>query len=76
MDVNTMSNVCFYTFSTVCQTLAGAFGFLVAVALYRLKEIPDQLKSLLHEAEVGRGLGTNVVGAATLSNTGEGVASP
>jgi hypothetical protein len=51
-----MATVCYYTFSTVCQTLAGAFGFLVAVVLYRMKEIPDQIqdKTLLAMAEHGR----------------------
>ena len=32
-------NALFYTFSTIAQTLAGAFGFLVAVVLYRMQSI-------------------------------------
>jgi hypothetical protein len=30
-----MDTACSYTFSTGCQMLAGAFGFLVAIVLYR-----------------------------------------
>lgn len=32
-------SVFFYTYSTIAQTLAGAFGFLVAVVLYRMQAI-------------------------------------
>jgi hypothetical protein len=32
-------NVYFYTYSTIAQTLAGAFGFLVAVILYLIQGI-------------------------------------
>ncbi len=31
--------VYFYTYSTIAQTLAGAFGFLVAVILYLIQGI-------------------------------------
>jgi hypothetical protein len=37
--VVSLENACYYTFSTVCQTLAGAFGFLVAVVLYRMQSL-------------------------------------
>jgi hypothetical protein len=40
-----LENTCYYTFSTVCQVLAGAFGFLVAVVLYRIQGI----EHLIHE---------------------------
>lgn len=33
------SSVYFYTYSTIAQTLAGAFGFLVAVVLYLIQGI-------------------------------------
>lgn len=59
METEIMRNVCYYTFSTICQTLAGAFGFLVAVVLYRLNEIPELLRKLRSEAEAGRGLDTH-----------------
>lgn len=39
MDVNDF----YYTLSTISQTLAGAFGFLVAVVLYRMQSIKDSL---------------------------------
>jgi hypothetical protein len=39
----------FYTFSTISQTLAGAFGFLVAVALYRLQSIEQEMERALAE---------------------------
>ena len=38
-----LDSACYYTFSTVCQTLAGAFGFLVAIALYRVQGIDQML---------------------------------
>jgi hypothetical protein len=34
-----MDTACYYTFSTICQTLAGAFGFLVAVVIFRVQTI-------------------------------------
>ncbi len=39
-----METACYYTFSTIAQTLAGAFGFLVAVVLFRMQS----LESVLH----------------------------
>jgi hypothetical protein len=38
-----MENVCYYTFSTVCQTLAGAFSFLAAIVLYQLQGMMGKL---------------------------------
>jgi hypothetical protein len=38
-----MDSACYYTFSTVCQMLAGAFGFLVAVVLYRIQGMDHML---------------------------------
>jgi hypothetical protein len=40
------ATACYYTFSTVCQMLAGAFGFLVAVVLYRMQSFESQLHTL------------------------------
>jgi len=34
-----MENACYYTFSTVCQMLAGAFGFLLAAVLFRVQSL-------------------------------------
>ena len=34
-----MDTACYYTLSTIAQTLAGAFGFLVAVVLFRLQAL-------------------------------------
>lgn len=49
------STVCFYTFSTIAQTLAGAFGFSIAVALYRLQilrtELLTGLQALVHSGK-------------------------
>ena len=48
MDATTkidMATTCYYTFSTVCQTLAGAFGFLVAAAVYRMGLLETHLAS-------------------------------
>ena len=36
-------NVYFYTYSTIAQTLAGAFGFLVAVVLYLIQGINSHI---------------------------------
>jgi hypothetical protein len=36
-------NVYFYTYSTIAQTLAGAFGFLVAVILYLIQGISTHI---------------------------------
>jgi hypothetical protein len=38
-----MSVACYYTLSTISQTLAGAFGLLLAVVLYRLQALRDGL---------------------------------
>jgi hypothetical protein len=38
-----MQIACYYTLSTIGQTLAAAFGFLLAVALYRMQAIGDGL---------------------------------
>jgi hypothetical protein len=50
-----MDSACYYTFSTVCQMLAGAFGFLVAVVLYRIQGIDHMLYENL-DWTVGWGL--------------------
>jgi hypothetical protein len=39
MPDNIDASVYFYTYSTIAQTLAGAFGFLVAVVLYLIQGI-------------------------------------
>lgn len=39
-------NVFFYTYSTIAQSLAGAFGFLAAVVLYRLQALNGQLHNI------------------------------
>ncbi len=41
-----MENACYYTFSTISQTLAGAFGFLVAVVLYQIQMVTGRLENL------------------------------
>src|SRR4051794_11331693 len=41
-----MQIACYYTLSTISQTLAGAFGFLVAIVLYRMQAIGGQLPVL------------------------------
>jgi hypothetical protein len=38
-----MQIACYYTLSTISQTLAGAFGFLLAVVLYRMQAIGNGL---------------------------------
>jgi hypothetical protein len=38
-----MHVACYYTLSTISQTLAGAFGFLLAVVLYRIQAIGNGL---------------------------------
>jgi hypothetical protein len=50
------ANDCYYTFSTVAQTLAGAFGFLVAAYLYRLPPLLRELESLENRASSYRGI--------------------
>src|SRR5579864_9030311 len=39
MPDDILSSAYFYTYSTIAQTLAGAFGFLVAVILYLIQGI-------------------------------------
>ena len=39
-------NVYYYTYSTLAQALAGAFGFLAAVVLYRLQSLNGQLERI------------------------------
>ncbi len=38
-----MEIACYYTLSTISQTLAVAFGFLLAVVVYRMQAIGDGL---------------------------------
>ena len=45
LDVNTY----YYAFSTIAQTLAGAFGFLVAVALFRIQNIESEMERAVAE---------------------------
>ncbi len=40
------SSVYYYTYSTLAQSLAGAFGFLAAVVLYRLQSLNSQLETI------------------------------
>jgi hypothetical protein len=54
-----VENACYYTFSTVCQTLAGAFGFLVAVVLYRLQGIGQALDGAAYYLHTGRNFQQN-----------------
>jgi hypothetical protein len=51
-----MDTACYYTFSTISQTLAGAFGFLVAVVIYRMQRIDGELVVKLNDAVARRGL--------------------
>ena len=44
------SNDFYYTLSTISQTLAGAFAFLVAVVLYRMQAIKGALPMLKEKA--------------------------
>jgi hypothetical protein len=39
-------NVYYYSYSTLAQALAGAFGFLAAVVLYRLQALNSQLQGI------------------------------
>lgn len=43
MSDDIISSVYFYTYSTIAQTLAGAFGFLVAVILYLIQGINSHI---------------------------------
>lgn len=38
------TNVFYYSYSTIAQAVAGAFGFLAAVVLYRLQALNSQLE--------------------------------
>jgi hypothetical protein len=42
----------FYTFSTICQTLAGAFGFLLAIALYQKNNLVASMRDLWLELKL------------------------
>jgi hypothetical protein len=44
------ANAFYYTYSTICQTLAGAFGFLVAVVLYQIQSVTAGFEVMLNEA--------------------------
>ncbi len=48
------SNGFYYTLSTISQTLAGAFGFLVAVVLYRMQAIKEELPQLKTKSSEAR----------------------
>ena len=39
-------SVYYYTYSTIAQAVAGAFGFLAAVVLYRLQALNGQLEAI------------------------------
>jgi hypothetical protein len=43
MSDDLISSAYFYTYSTIAQTLAGAFGFLVAVVLYLIQGIHSHI---------------------------------
>ena len=45
IDVNTY----YYSYSTIAQTLAGAFAFLVAVALFRMGNIDSEMERAINE---------------------------
>ena len=53
MDTPVDYSVFYYTYSTIAQTLAGAFGFLVAVVLYQRQVISS---ALLNQAAQLRGI--------------------
>lgn len=66
-----MDTVLYYTLSTISQTLAGGFGFLVAVVLYRLQTISSSLPELANHSLSGGSRGQEVAEAskaATLGN--------
>jgi hypothetical protein len=48
------NNDFYYTISTISQTLAGAFGFLVAIVLYRMQSIKESLPLLKEKADDAR----------------------
>jgi hypothetical protein len=41
-------NAFYYTLSTICQTLGGAFGFLVAIALYQMQRLGQVIRNELN----------------------------
>ena len=43
-----MDTTCYYTFSTIAQTLAGAFGFLVAVVLFQIQGLLSNINKGFH----------------------------
>lgn len=45
LDINSY----YYTFSTIAQSLASAFAFLVAVALYRMQTIENEIETAVDE---------------------------
>ena len=42
-------NAYYYAFSTISQSLASAFAFLVAVGLYRMQTIENEIETALNE---------------------------
>lgn len=60
-------SVYFYTYSTIAQTLAGAFGFLVAVVLYILQGIGNRISecaaTLVQHSPADRNKLTQLLGA-------------
>jgi hypothetical protein len=46
-------SVYFYTYSTIAQTLAGAFGFLVAAVVFRLQAISAQVDQFAEQVLKG-----------------------
>jgi hypothetical protein len=47
-----VDTACYYLFSTVSQTLAGAFGFLVAMVLYQMQTATQGLGNRINERTV------------------------
>ena len=45
-------SVFYYTYSTVAQTLAGAFGFLVAVVLYQMQNLRKTIEDEFKKPEI------------------------
>jgi hypothetical protein len=41
-------SVFYYSYSTIAQTLAGAFGFLAAIVLYRLQALNGHMERIAH----------------------------
>jgi hypothetical protein len=57
MDVNTL----YYTYSTICQMLAGAFGFLIAAFTYQMKNIESDMEGKAKKAGEHRQWGNDLV---------------